>query len=77
MTCAISLSTSGAGGYAKTSAGKNVNFLAVHKSAVLQYNKHIAPKVVTPEQNPTADAWKFGYRVNGIAEVFKNKKAGV
>ena len=77
MYSAISLSTSGAGGYAKTSAGKNVNFLAVHKSAVLQYNKHIAPKVVTPEQNPTADAWKFGYRVNGIAEVFKNKKAGV
>ncbi len=77
MYSAISLSTSGAGGYAKTSAGKNVNFLAVHKGAVLQYNKHIAPKVVTPEQNPTADAWKFGYRVNGIAEVFKNKKAGV
>ncbi len=77
MYSAISLSTSGAGGYAKTSAGKNVNFLAVHKSAVLQYNKHVAPKVVTPEQNPTADAWKFGYRVNGIAEVFKNKKAGV
>ena len=77
MYSAISLSTSGAGGYAKTSVGKNVNFLAVHKGAVLQYNKHIAPKVVTPEQNPTADAWKFGYRVNGIAEVFKNKKACV
>ena len=30
-----------------------------------------------PEQNPAADAWKFGYRVNGIADVFKNKKAGV
>ena len=77
MYSAVSLSTSGAGGYAKTSAGKNLNFLAVHKSAVLQYNKHVAPKVVTPEQNPTADAWKFGYRVCGIADVFKNKKAGV
>ena len=44
---------------------------------MLQYNKHVAPKVVTPEQNPTADAWKFGYRVCGIADVFKNKKAGV
>ncbi len=77
MYSAISLSTSGAGGYAKTSAGKNLNFLAVHKDAVLQYNKHVVPKVVTPEQNQTADAWKFGYRVNGIAEVFKNKKAGI
>ena len=77
MYSAISLGTSGAGGYTKTSAAKNVNFLAVHKSAVLQYNKHIAPKVITPEQNPTADAWKFGYRVCGIADVYKNKKAGV
>ena len=77
MYSAISLATSGAGGYSKTSAGKNLNFLCVHKAAVLQYNKHVAPKVVTPEQNQAADAWKFGYRVNGIAEVFKNKKAGI
>ena len=77
MYSGVSLSTSGSGGYSKTTAGKNLNFLAVYKSAVIQYNKHVAPKVVTPEQNPTADAWKFGYRVNGIADVYKNKKAGV
>ena len=77
MYSAVSLSTSGSGGYSKTTAGKNMNFIAVHKSAVIQYNKHVVPKVVTPEQNQTADAWKFGYRVNGIADVFKNKKAGV
>lgn len=77
MYSGVSLSTSGAGGYSKTSTAKNLNFLAVHKPAVIQYNKHVAPKVVTPEQNPAADAWKFGYRVNGIADVFKNKKAGV
>lgn len=77
MYTGVSLSTSGSGGYSKTTAGKNLNFLAVHKSAVIQYNKHVVPKVVTPEQNPNADAWKFGYRVNGIADVFKNKKAGI
>lgn len=77
MYSAVSLSTSGAGGYSKTTAGKNMNFIAVHKGAVVQYNKHVLPKVVTPEQNPTADAWKFGYRVTGIVDVFKNKKAGV
>lgn len=77
MYSGISLSTSGAGGYSKTSTAKNLNFLVVHKGAVIQYNKHIVPKVVTPEQNQNADAWKFGYRVNGIADVFKNKKAGV
>ena len=77
MYSAIQLSTTGNGGYVKTAAGKNLNFLAVHKSAVIQYNKHIVPKVITPEQNQNADAWKFGYRVNGIADVFKNKKAGI
>ncbi len=77
MYSAVSLSTSGNGGYSKAASGKNLNFLAVHRSAVIQYNKHVAPKVVTPEQNPSADAWKFGYRVNGIADVYKNKKAGV
>ena len=77
MYTGVSLSTSGSGGYTKTTAGKNLNFLAVHKSAVIQYNKHVVPKVVTPEQNQNADAWKFGYRVNGIADVFKNKKAGI
>lgn len=77
MYSGISLSTTGAGGYSKTSTAKNLNFLVVHKGAVIQYNKHIVPKVVTPEQNQNADAWKFGYRVNGIADVFKNKKAGI
>lgn len=77
MYSGISLSTTGAGGYSKTSTAKNMNFLVVHKGAVIQYNKHIVPKVVTPEQNQNADAWKFGYRVNGIADVFKNKKAGI
>ena len=77
MYSAVSLSTSGNGGYSKAASGKNLNFLAVHRSAVIQYNKHVAPKVVTPEQNPSADAWKFGYRVCGIADVYENKRAGI
>ena len=77
MYSAVSLSTTGNGGYSKAASGKNLNFLVVHKSAVIQYMKHIAPKVITPEQNQHADAWKFGYRINGIADVFKNKKAGI
>lgn len=69
--------TLGNGSYSKASAGKNLNFLAVHKPAVIQYNKHVDPKVITPEQNQSADAWKFGYRVCGIAEVYSQKVAGV
>ena len=65
------------GGYKKSENGKELNFLIVEKSAILQYNKHIAPKVVSPEQNQNADAWKFGYRKYGLADVYENKTAGV
>jgi hypothetical protein len=57
--------------------GEKINFLAVHKSAVIQYQKHISPKIVTPEMNQSADAWKFGYRSVGIAWVYDNRKSGV
>lgn len=66
-----------AGGYAKAETGKEINFLVVHKAAVMQYNKHIAPKVISPDANQTADAWKFGYRKYGLADVYENKVAGI
>ena len=41
-----------AGGYIKDATdGKNINFMVIHKPAVIQYQKHVAPKVITPEQN--------------------------
>lgn len=66
-----------AGGYAKASAGKDINFMIIHKPALIQFEKHVAPKIVTPEQNQDADAWKFGYRNVGIADVYDNKVAGI
>ena len=57
--------------------GYEQNFLVVHKAAVIQFPKHTAPKIVTPEQNQDADAWKYGYRLVGIAEVYENKVAGI
>ncbi len=67
-----------AGGFSKTeSTGADLNFLIVHKGAVIQYQKHVVPKIVRPEENPDADSWKFGYRTVGIADVFANKLAGV
>ncbi len=65
------------GGYVKASAGKDINFMIVHKPAVLQYTKHKVTKVISPEENQTADAWKFPYRAYGLADVYKNKVAGI
>lgn len=66
-----------AGGYIKGADGKNINFMIVHKPAVIQFQKHIAPKVITPEQNQTSDGYKFGYRNVGIADVYENKLDGI
>lgn len=65
------------GGYKKNASAADINFMIIHKGAVMQYNKHIAPKVITPEQNQDADAWKFGYRKYGLADVYENKVAGI
>ena len=66
-----------AGSYAKATGAADINFMIIHKPAVMQYNKHIAPKVITPEANQDADAWKFGYRKYGLADVYENKVAGI
>ena len=67
-----------AGGYIKDATdGKNINFISIHKGAVIQFQKHIAPKIITPEANQTGDGWKFGYRNVGIADAYENKVAGI
>ena len=51
--------------------------MVIQKSAVIQFQKHVAPKIISPEQNQDADAYKFGYRNVGIAKTYKNKAAGI
>ena len=65
------------GGYTKDTSGKEINFMIVHKPAVIKFDKHVAPKVITPEANQDADAWKFGYRKYGLVDVYENKVAGI
>lgn len=65
------------GGFAKSGDAADINFMVIEKSAVLQYPKHIVNKVISPEENQTADAWKFFYRSYGLADVYENKAAGV
>lgn len=66
-----------AGGYKKDEAGEEINFMIIARSAIIQYPKHVAPKIIAPENNPDADAYIFGYRLLSIADVYANKLAGV
>lgn len=65
------------GGYKKATAGKNINFMIIDKSAVLQFTKHVVNKVIAPEDNQSADAWKFFYRAYGLTDVYENRVKGI
>lgn len=66
-----------AGHYAAASGAKNINFMIIEPSAIMQNVKHRVSKVITPAENQSADAYKFFFRAYGIADVLDNKAKGV
>lgn len=66
-----------AGHYKKADTGKDINFMIVHKPAVIKYDKHTASDIIPASANPDADADISKYRKYGIVDVFKNKVAGI
>ena len=67
-----------AGGFIKTAEnGKDINFMIIHKPALLQYPKHTVNKIITPEANQESDGYLFFYRAYGLADVYENKVAGI
>ena len=64
-------------GYAKGASAKDINFLAVSKSAVVQATKMALPKVFDPDTNQSKDAWKFQYRLYHDAFAYENKVKGI
>ncbi len=65
------------GGFAKAATGADINFMVIHKPALLQYQKHVINKIITPEVNQESDGWMFFYRAYGLADVYENKVAGI
>lgn len=62
-------------GFAKN--GANINFMMICPQSVLQATKMALPKVFTPDENQTKDAWKFQYRLYHDALVYENKVNGI
>lgn len=65
------------GGYKKAEGAADINFMVIHKDAVIQFTKHLNNKVIAPDDNQSSDGWKFGYRNVGIADAYENKAAGI
>lgn len=67
-----------AGGYVKTvSTGRDINFMIIHPTAVLQVKKHDKLKLFDPDTNQDKDGWKIQYRLYHGAWVLENKYDGV
>lgn len=66
-----------AGGYKKAADGKDINFMIVAPSAVVQLTKHAKMRVFDPDTNQSADAYKIDYRIYHDAWVLENRLPGI
>lgn len=58
-------------------AAKPINFMIVHKPAIIKHDKHVVSNVIPASANPDADADIIKYRKYGLVDVYKNKLAGI
>lgn len=66
-----------AGHYEKADDGKDINFMIVHPSCLIKWDKHVVSDVIPANMNPDADADIVKYRKYGIVDVYQNKAAGI
>lgn len=65
------------GHYKKASEAADINFMIIHKPAIIKFDKHIASNIIPAASNPEADADIVKYRKYGIVDGYQNKRAGI
>lgn len=65
-----------AGHYKKSSTAKDINFMIIHKPAIIKFDKHVASDIIPASLNPDADGDILKYRKYGLVDYYKNKAAG-
>lgn len=65
------------GHYKKAETGADINFMIVHKPAIIKFDKHIASNIIPASMNAEADADISKYRKYGLVDAYKNKRAGI
>lgn len=66
-----------AGHYKKGTSAADINFMIVHKPAIIKFDKHTASDIIPASSNPDADADIVKYRKYGIVDGYANKRAGI
>jgi hypothetical protein len=64
-----------AGGFVAAGTAKDMNWLIMPRTAPIAISKQDMPKIITPELNQDADAWKIAYRKYHDLWVMDNKLA--
>lgn len=59
-----------------SAAGKDINFMIIHKPAIIKFDKHIASDVIPARLNAQADGDILKYRKYGLVDHYQNKAAG-
>lgn len=64
--------------YEMTKVGsRDINFMVIHKPAMLQYTKHAKMKIFTPDSDDSGDFYRMLYRIYGLNDAYENKRAGI
>lgn len=65
-----------AGHYKKNADARDINFVIIHKPAIIKFDKHVASNIIPAALNPDADGDILKYRKYGLVDYYKNKAAG-
>jgi len=65
-----------AGHFKKASTAKDINFMIIHKPAIIKFDKHIANDIIPASLNANADGDILKYRKYGLVDFYQNKAAG-
>lgn len=65
------------GHYKKSDDGADINFMIIHKPAIIKFDKHVASNIIPASSNPDADADIVKYRKYGLVDGYANKRAGI
>ncbi len=66
-----------AGHYVPASGAKWLNFMIIYKPCLIKYDKHVVGKLISPDDNQSADAYLLKYRKYGIVDAYYNQRAGI
>lgn len=66
-----------AGGFVTNVNSKEINFMIIHPSAVVQITKRANSRLFDPETNQSGDGWSYDYRIYHDAWVLEEKTKGI